>query len=142
MKFLGLFAALLMLSSLTFASGNFRINNADIDKLFDKATEISFIGEIQSLNSVFCINNGSKSEVDNKIILAMILQFIPIIDFFGVHRYVLGTRQDMWFSYAITCGGIFGIVPIVDWCVLLIIGLVEGQGDQYLNNDKFFMWAN
>jgi hypothetical protein len=44
-----------------------------------------------------------------------------------------------WVGYILTCGGIFGIVPFVDWIVLLI-GLVEDDISKYVNNPKFFMW--
>jgi hypothetical protein len=43
-------------------------------------------------------------------------------------------------AYIFTCFGIFGIVPLVDWIVLLI-GLVNDDISKYEDNDKFFMWA-
>lgn len=59
---------------------------------------------------------------------------------FGVHRHYLGTRPYMWAIYTFTIGGIFGIVPFVDW-VMLLIGLVDDDISQYCGNTKFFMWA-
>ena len=143
MKKITLLIVFLLSAALTFANGNYKLNDEKIDQLFNNATEISLQGLSSGSNNVLNLEAASPaSEINDKILLAWILQFIPVLDFFGVHRYVLGTRPDMWVSYALTCGGIIGIVPLVDWWVLLINGLIEGKGDQYLNNNKFFMWAN
>lgn len=58
---------------------------------------------------------------------------------FGIHRHYLGTSKPMWLYYTLTCGGIFGIVTIVDWVVLLI-GAIQDDISAYCNNDQFFMW--
>ena len=143
MKTSSLIIILLFASCLSYASNKFKLNDTEIDKMFNQATEISFLNNFQGLAEQFKIKSqGVSTEINNKIILALILQFIPVLDFFGVHRYVLGTKSNMWASYAFTCGGIFGFVPIVDWWVLLINGLIEEKGDQYLNKDTFFLWAN
>ena len=57
----------------------------------------------------------------------------------GVHRHYLGTSGMMWFYYLITCGGVFGIVTLVDF-VVLIIGSIDNNVRQYENNDSFIMW--
>ena len=59
---------------------------------------------------------------------------------FGVHRHYLGTRPGMWAIYTFTFGGLFGIVPLIDW-VMLLIGLVDDDISPYVGNTKFFMWA-
>lgn len=59
---------------------------------------------------------------------------------FGVHRHYMGTARYMWAIYTFTVFGIFGVVPFVDW-VMLIIGLCEGDISQYCGNTKFLMWA-
>ena len=58
---------------------------------------------------------------------------------FGIHRHYMGTSGPMWLWYTLTCGGIFGVVYAVDWVVLLI-GAIQGDISQYVNNDRFFMW--
>lgn len=58
---------------------------------------------------------------------------------FGIHRHYLGTSKPMWLYYTLTCGGIFGIVTIVDWVVLLV-GAIQDDISQYCNNDSFIMW--
>ncbi len=58
---------------------------------------------------------------------------------FGIHRHYMGTSNLMWLWYTITCGGIFGVVTLVDWVVLLI-GAIQEDISAYCNNDQFFMW--
>ncbi len=58
---------------------------------------------------------------------------------FGIHRHYMGTKGSMWAIYTFTCGGIFGIVPLVDWVVLLV-GAIQDDIRSYCNNDSFFMW--
>lgn len=57
----------------------------------------------------------------------------------GIHRHYMGTSKWMWAYYTFTIFGIFGIVPFVDWVVLLV-GAIEGNIGSYTNNSKFFMW--
>ena len=57
----------------------------------------------------------------------------------GIHRHYMGTSKPMWLYYTLTCGGIFGIVTVVDWVVLLI-GAIQDDISQYCDNDSFIMW--
>ncbi len=57
----------------------------------------------------------------------------------GIHRLYLGTKTLTWVGYILTCGGIFGVVPLVDIIVLIIN---NDNLSPYIDNPKFFMWAN
>ena len=52
----------------------------------------------------------------------------------------MGTAPGMWALYTFTVGGIFGIVDLVDF-IMLIIGTADNNITPYINNRKFFMWA-
>jgi hypothetical protein len=52
----------------------------------------------------------------------------------------LGTKGSMWAIYTFTCGGIFGVVPLVDFFVLIADGIVKENISKYENNESFFMW--
>ncbi|WP_044129383.1 NINE protein [Rudanella lutea] len=56
----------------------------------------------------------------------------------GIHRLYLGTKPLTWIGYILTCGGIFGVVPLVDLIVLIIN---NDNLSPYIDNPKFFMWA-
>jgi TM2 domain-containing membrane protein YozV len=69
-------------------------------------------------------------------IVAIVLDFF--LGGFGVHRFYLGTEVMTGIGYILTCGGIFGIVPLVDFVVLIID---NKDISKYVNNPKFFMWV-
>ena len=72
---------------------------------------------------------------DKSPVLAIVLDFFlgPL----GIHRAYLGTATFTWVGYILTCGGIFGIVPLVDFVVLIIN---SSDISEYVDNPRFFMW--
>lgn len=64
-----------------------------------------------------------------------------LLDFFvgglGVHRFYLGTKTLTGVGYILTCGGIFGVLPLVD---LIVLAVNYDDISPYVNNPKFFMW--
>ncbi|MFN0216111.1 MAG: TM2 domain-containing protein [Saprospiraceae bacterium] len=69
---------------------------------------------------------GEKSSV-----VAILLAFF--LGGLGLHRVYLGGRPILILLYIITFGGIFGILPLIDF-----IRLIIGHMDHYDGNDKFF----
>jgi TM2 domain-containing membrane protein YozV len=72
---------------------------------------------------------------DKDAIVAIVLDFF--LGGLGVHRFYLGTEVLTGVGYILTCGGIFGIVPLVDFVVLIID---NKDISKYVDNPKFFMW--
>lgn len=62
-----------------------------------------------------------------------------IVGGLGIHRFYLGTKTFTGIGYILTCGGIFGVVPFVDW-ILLLVGAINNDISKYEDNSKFFMW--
>lgn len=139
MKKVFLFLGMILVSAMTFANSSYTLNDAQIDNLFDQAVEVSLTDLAQSNVN---LPNGVLSFQDDmttKILVGWIVCWV--IGGFGIHRYILGTKPSMWAIYTFTVCGIFGIVPFVDFWVLLIDGLILQNGDKYIDNEKFFMWA-
>jgi TM2 domain-containing membrane protein YozV len=116
-------------------SGNYRIDNVAVDNLFDNALEVS-ISEMVTLSSTTAANMATFESKDP--VVATIVCFF--VGGFGVHRHYLGTKGSMWAIYTFTCGGIFGVVPLVDFFVLIADGIVKENISKYENNESFFMW--
>ncbi len=57
----------------------------------------------------------------------------------GLHRWYLGAKPRVMIWYIVSIGGFFGIVPMVDW-ILLLQGIQKGDISPYVNNSKFLMW--
>jgi TM2 domain-containing membrane protein YozV len=56
----------------------------------------------------------------------------------GLHRIYLGTSPHVPVVYIGTLGGVLGILPFIDFCVLIL----DKDFDRYIENKKVFMWVN
>lgn len=142
-KFLLLFFGAVLAANVSFA-GNYTLDNNVVDNLFDAAVETTMTVATDVLSDTFnSVNVASFNASDETmtVLIAWIVDWVGL-GAFGVHRYVLGTKGSMWAIYTFTVCGIFGIVPTIDWWVLLIDGLILGNGSKYMDNEKFFMWLN
>lgn len=118
-------------------ASSYTINVQAVDQLFDQAIETSMIsitnaelGSVGSNVSANLMPSGDKNAV-----VAIVLDFF--LGGLGIHRFYLGTETLTGIGYILTCGGIFGIVPLIDFIVLII----DNQDiSKYVDNPKFFMW--
>jgi TM2 domain-containing membrane protein YozV len=74
---------------------------------------------------------------DNRRLIAACLAFPLPLGFLGAHRVFLGTKPYIPVAYTGTLGGCLGIIPFVDFWVILF----SKNFEQYMNNPKFFMWV-
>lgn len=133
-KVLFLFALILGISATsTTANASYKINDSSIESLFNSAE----VGTMSIMFDGFATAaNVPAASVKEKSATAAL-----IIDFFlgglGIHRFYLGTEVMTGLGYILTCGGIFGLVPLVD---LIVIAVNFDDISQYVDNPKFFMW--
>ena len=73
----------------------------------------------------------------NKKVAAALLAFPFPCGIVGLHRIYLGSAPYVPIVYIATIGGGFGILPFIDFCVLLI----DNDLEPYINNDQVFMWV-
>lgn len=116
---------------------NYSINNQSVDQLFSNAMEIHLTSfALASSNAFDMANYGyAFSSCDKNAIVAALLAFF--LGGWAIHRYYLGTKPTMFFYYFCTCGGIFGVVPLVDFIMLLVD---NKDISKYCKNEKFIMW--
>jgi len=133
MKKMALCAFLALFCSVSFVNANasFKLDDAHIDAMMADASDVS------STLSVFDFQ-GTQATLSNPNPWAA-SAICWFVGGFGVHRHYLGTSGSMWAVYTFTLCGIFGIVPIVDFVVLLI-GAIQDDISKYVNNTSFFMW--
>jgi TM2 domain-containing membrane protein YozV len=74
----------------------------------------------------------------NKKVVAALLAFPFPFGIVGLHRIYLGCSPYVPVAYIASLGGVFGILPFIDFCVLLL----DKDIDRYMNNKKIFMWVN
>lgn len=122
-------------------SSPYTVNDQQIESVFHaaRAVSVTAMSEANLAMTGSAVANGAAvADAGGKNFTAAIL-----LNFFlgglGIHRLYLGTKTMTWVGYILTCGGIFGIVPLVDFVVLII----HNQDiSPYVDNPKFFMWAN
>jgi TM2 domain-containing membrane protein YozV len=139
MKKLFLLIALfaVVLSAKQANASSYSVNEQAVDQLFASAVETSMISiNANELSSVASnVSSTVMAGKDKDAIVAIVLDFF--LGGFGIHRFYLGTETLTGLGYILTCGGIFGIVPIIDFIVLIID---MDDISPYVNNPKFFMW--
>jgi TM2 domain-containing membrane protein YozV len=128
-KILILGALLTFLCNVSFAS-SYKMDHASVDAIFANAVE----SNVSGVSSMFGAN-AAFNNPDPWVAWVICWVVGPI----GIHRHYLGTSPNMWAIYTFTCCGIFGIVPTVDWVVLLV-GAIKNDISPYVNNPNFFMW--
>jgi len=119
-------------------ANEYTIDDSQIDALIENAVEAA---PAAALNAVAAVsNNAAATTISSKSDAASILLCF-FLGGFGIHRHYMGTAPWMWAAYTFTFGGIFGVVPFVDF-IVMIVGLVDDSGlGQYYGNRKFLMWA-
>lgn len=85
-------------------------------------------------NPVFKI--FQKKQRNNKRITAAILAFPFPFGMVGLHRIYLGTKPYVPVAYIASLGGVFGILPLTDFCAIVF----DNDFDYYKNNGKVIMW--
>lgn len=75
----------------------------------------------------------------NKRITAAVLAFPFPFGIVGLHRIYLGTRPYVPVAYVASLGGVFGILPFIDFCVIVFD---RRHFEQYKDNGQVFMWLN
>jgi len=114
------------------SSNNYYINDDAVETVLSSSAQVDFSSTNLDLENML----GTASiQQDKNVWVAVALDFF--IGGLGVHRVYLGGKPALIAFYFFTCGGIFGIVPIVDLIVLVIN---SSDISAYINNDKFIMW--
>jgi len=129
MLFIGVFA--------THAHTSYHLDNAAIDDMFARAEVVEFNHmEPMAPLADMGYENQAFFESNKDPLVAFLLSWF--LGYLGIHRAYLGTSTGTIIGYILTLGGC-GIVATIDW-IMLLIGLVNNDISQYIDNPKFFMW--
>ncbi|MBQ6179093.1 MAG: TM2 domain-containing protein [Bacteroidales bacterium] len=137
-----LFALIAFVAISTVASAApYKIDDAAVDNAIESAVEVSpvsFLSEVPAQLPAGMPASASVS-ADKSPVGAILLTFF--LGGFGVHRHYMGTRPWMWAIYTFTVGGIFGVVPFVDFIVEIVAAVEDNSVARYCGNTSFFMWG-
>ena len=123
------------------SAASYKLDEAAVDNAIENAVAVSpsvLMSELPSsmpasLPATMTISSGA-----NPVAVILLNVFLGG---FGVHRHYMGTRPWMWAIYTFTFGGIFGIVPFVDFIVELVALVEDNSVARYCGNTSFFMWG-
>jgi TM2 domain-containing membrane protein YozV len=129
--------ALCVFSAKQVSASSYSVNEKSVDRLFDKAIETSMLSATSTdlSTGISGFPSTAMAGQQKDAVVAIVLDFF--LGGLGIHRFYLGTELLTGLGYILTCGGIFGIVPLIDFVVLIINNKDIGP---YVNNPKFFMW--
>jgi len=119
------------------SANSYQLNDAAVDQMFAQAEVVDFFA-VETMAPLAESGYASNAQfVDEKDpIVAFLLSWF--LGYLGIHRAYLGTSTGTIVGYILTLGGC-GIVATIDW-IMLLIGLVNNDISQYIDNPKFFMW--
>lgn len=138
-------AVTLLLATFVFVAradsgGQYTVNDQAIEQVFAQSQQVTgqfFATALGNESMALAGNSTGMAAVGEKnFATALLLNFF--LGGLGIHRLYLGTKTMTWVGYILTCGGIFGIVPLVDFVVLIVH---NEDISPYVDNPKFFMWA-
>ncbi|MBS1652162.1 MAG: TM2 domain-containing protein [Bacteroidetes bacterium] len=108
------------------------------DTIFISASFETYSNKIDKHRPSPIVQFFYKRKQSNKKLIAAALAFPLPFGIVGLHRIYLGTAPHVPVVYVATIGGVFGILPFIDFCILIL----DKDVTRYNNNDKVFMWVN
>lgn len=114
----------------TAASSDYFVNDAEVEHVLTTSVINNLNTSDLDLQTAW---STASVKADKSAVIAIVLGIF--LGQLAIHRVYLGGKSALILLYFITCGGIFGIVPLVDW-----IDIALGNMDRYIDNDKFIVW--
>jgi len=131
--------SLFILSFVLFSTAKLK---ADTDSIYNEKINTDSLCVVSAFINHNIPYSISGDTVSNQKILrkerlvSAIAAFPFPLGFMGAHRVILGTKPWIPVVYVATFGGVFGILPLIDFCVIVFSKDLE----KYKNNPHVFMW--
>lgn len=142
MKKFYLFISFFLIFFISYASENstYKINEAEIDLLFEQSDEIDISGVFAQKIFIDNYTGRFANGDDDKKIIAGVLA-LTFLGAFGVHRYYLGHTKAGVIGYLLPsiCFGAGWIPAIIDG-VLHLTSTDEEFNKKYRDNQKIWVW--
>jgi len=126
--------AMVAFSATAFASTNpYRINDDAVEAAFAQSTEQVMAQDAATMMETSVSTTIARVE-DPDGTTAGILALL--LGAYGVHRVYLNSPFKVAIIYWVTCGGVFGIFPLIDAVKLF----TSDDISPYIGNESFKMW--
>ncbi len=132
-KILFIVSCFLLVGSLQANASNYRVNDDVVEQVLSAATTVAF--DVTATPLFAAPLGGTAIMADKNPWIAVVLAFF--LGGIAIHRVYLGGTPVLIVGYFFTFFGIFGLVPFIDFIVLII----NNQDiSKYVGSNKFFMW--
>ena len=121
------------------SASNYKLDDAAIDAAIENAVDVSPIAALSEATVSLPVAPAATISSGKSPVATILLTFF--LGGFGVHRHYMGTRPWMWAIYTFTFGGIFGVVPFIDFIVEIVATVEDHSVARYCGNTSFFMWG-
>ncbi len=122
------------------SAASYKIDEAAFDAVIENATAVSPLAMMAETPASLPASVPATAVVSSSKSPAAAILLTFFLGGFGIHRHYMGTRPWMWAIYTFTVGGIFGVVPFVDFIVELVALVDDHSIARYCGNTSFFMW--
>ena len=122
------------------SAASYKLDDSAIDAVIENATAVSPVSLMSEAPAALPVPSPAGPAVSSSKNPAAAILLTFFLGGFGVHRHYMGTRPWMWAIYTFTFGGIFGVVPFVDFIVEIVALVEDGSVARYCGNTSFFMW--
>jgi hypothetical protein len=126
--------ALFAITSQSYASTAYTIDDAAVEAVFDNSVSVI---DLASESDSMVLENAAMLKAGKSPIAAFVICWL--LGGIAIHRVYLGGTPLLVLGYILTIFGIFGLVPLVDWIVLLVDVFRNDLG-KHEGSDAFFMW--
>lgn len=114
MKKLILVFAITMVSTFAYSNtSKYTLDDSKVESIFDNSVAVDL-----DFNNPAIVGVESIQADEKNVWVAVALDIV--LGGFGAHRVYLGTPPGIIAGYFFTCGGIFGVLPLIDLIVLII----------------------
>lgn len=120
------------------SAANYTVDGVFIDALIENAVEVTPASMEAEAGDLY----GTSLKIGSapKPVVALLFATIPFTNWLAVHRVYLGTSPFAMILHIVTLEGC-GIVGFLDW-VALLVGTVNDDISAYVNNGRWWMWAD
>lgn len=130
------FFAMFVLSAQSFATSAYTIDDNAVEAVFDNSVNVMNLDYSDS-NGLITFENATMVKADKSPIAAFVICWF--LGGIAIHRVYLGGAPILVVGYIVTIFGIVGLVPFIDWIVLLVDVFRNDLG-KHEGSDAFFMW--
>lgn len=126
--------AMFALTTQTYATSAYTIDDSAVEAVFDNSVNVM---NLDAGSDSMALENATMLKAGKSPIAAFVIAWF--LGGIAIHRVYLGGTPLLVLGYILSVFGIFGLVPFIDWIVLLVDVFRNDLG-KHEGSDAFFMW--